>query len=68
MSILTAIAHADQEREREIILMCYYLHYIPVFLYAVCTDVIELVPSSDQLSWELENRVVHYMTYQMTLT
>ena len=32
--------------------MYYYLHYIPVSLYAVCTDIIELVPSSDPVVME----------------
>ena len=27
--------------------MCYYLHYILVSLYTVCTNVVELVPSPD---------------------
>ena len=27
--------------------MSYYLHHISVYLYAVCTDVIELVPPLD---------------------
>ena len=27
--------------------MCYYLHYISVSLYAMCTDVIDLVSSPD---------------------
>ena len=44
ITVLTAIA---RERQRDIILMCYYLHYIPVSLYAVCKDVIELVSSPD---------------------
>ena len=34
------------------------LHYIQVSLYAVCTDVIELVPSSDPVvTWHLYDTV-----------
>ena len=32
--------------------MCYFLHYIPVSFHAVCTDVIELVTSSDTVVME----------------
>ena len=53
ITILTAIASGEKERQTEIIFMCYYLHYIPVSLYVVCTDVIKLVPSSEAVVMEL---------------
>ena len=43
ITIQTAIASG----EREIILMCYYLHYISVSLYTMFTDLIGLVSSPD---------------------
>ena len=63
ITILTAIAsgretgrqtdrQTDRQRQRDIILVCYYLHYIPVSLCAVCTDEIELVSSPDPVVME----------------
>ena len=50
--------------------MCYYLHYIPVSLYAVCTDVIDLVPSSDPVVMGTikQTRSTHDISHETYLT